>query len=236
MSSSNRRTAIIVVVLLAAAAVAAAVVLTRRSSDDTAAPAAAGSPTTTGLPSTSSTSGVAPTGPAPSLETPATSGPTSEVPPPTSPVTTLRGGPFTTPDMPLQVAVTSPTTGLRNGDVVRVKVVPKGDAAVYGVEARLCAGDARVDQDPEFRPTQGGNCIGRALNPGSDNLVTVPVAPPYREADVSFRVGVGTDTFPLQDGGTATVTCGPANPCQVVLKLQYPKAFGFQSIPVTFAS
>lgn len=155
-----------------------------------------------------------------------------------SPLTTVLPsdptGPYTTPNMPVEVAASN-TKNLANGAVVRVRARPKGQSEMYGVEARLCAGDARVERDPDFRPTQGGMCAARPLSPGTDNLVGKAADPPYQEAELAFRVGVGSDTFTAQDGRQVTITCGPANPCQLVLKLQYPNGFGFQSIPVTFA-
>jgi hypothetical protein len=45
---------------------------------------------------------------------------------------------------------------------------------------------------------------------------------------------VGTDTFQMTDGSQRSVTCGPSNPCAIVLKLQYPNGFGFEAVQVTY--
>ena len=235
MSRSNRPLIIGVVVLAAALVVVLGVVMTR--SDDPVR-SATGPATTTGLTVAPTTGPTTSTGPAGTVGDPATGPTTSDGGPQAeTPLTTVLPndptGPFTTPNMPLEVAASN-TKGLSNGQTVRVRVRPKDQAQVFGAEARLCAGDARVERDPDFRPSQGGKCIARPLAADTDSLVGVPGVPPYQEVQLAFRVGVGTDTFTAQDGRQASITCGPANPCQLVLKLQYPNGFGFQSLPVTY--
>ena len=61
-----------------------------------------------------------------------------------------------------------------------------------------------------------------------------PGVEPYEGLDVTFRVGVGSTTFRTQYDGPTTITCGASSPCQIVLKLQYPKGFGFKGIHVTY--
>ncbi len=142
--------------------------------------------------------------------------------------------PFTTPGMP--VAVRLPlSSGLRTGDVVTVRVDPIAGSQLFGVDARLCRGDAAVRFDGEFIPTQGGICTPTALSPNSDARITVEGRPPYGGLDVDFRVGTGSSSFKTQSGADATVTCDQSHPCQIVLKLQYPNGFGFQSVPLTFS-
>lgn len=146
---------------------------------------------------------------------------------------TVPAKPYTTPSMPLTVEA-SGNSKVSSGDTVKVHADPKSGSQLFGVEARLCRGDVGVNNDGLFRPTVGGVCIIDPLTPESDAKVDVENAPPYGGIDLSFRVGTGTTTFKTQSGTNATITCGPANPCQIVLKLQYPNGFGFQGIPVTF--
>lgn len=148
--------------------------------------------------------------------------------------TTLEpAGPFTTPDMPLNVEA-SGTSGLRSGDRVTVQASPKSGSQLFGVEARLCRGGVAIDSDAEFTPTRGGNCIVSPLAPGTDAKVLKAGEPPYGGLDVGFIVGTGTDSFLTQFDGRTSVTCDAQNPCQIVLKLQYPNGFGFMGVPVTF--
>ena len=145
----------------------------------------------------------------------------------------LPTGPYTTPDMPVQVDV-SGVDGLGDGQPVTVHVTPSSGSQVYGAEARLCAASAAVRYDAEFTPTMSGLCAPVALSSASDSRVTVAADPPYQSVDLTFRVGVGSATFPTQRGTEATVACGPESPCQLVLKLQFPDGFGFQGVPLTF--
>lgn len=142
--------------------------------------------------------------------------------------------PFTTPGMPVVVRLPK-SDGVRAGDVVTVHVDPVAGSQLFGVDARLCRGDAAVRFDGEFIPTLGGICTPTALSPGSDARITVEGRPPFGGLDVDFRVGTGSSTFKTQSGAQATVTCDQSHPCQIVLKLQYPNGFGFQSVPLTFS-
>jgi hypothetical protein len=135
--------------------------------------------------------------------------------------------------MPLSVQAQG-NTKVSSGDVVTVRAEPNAGSLMYGVDARLCRGDVGISNEGAFRPTVGGNCIIDPLSPGTDAVVNLENANPSQGLDVEFRVATGTTTFKTQSGKDATVTCGPANPCQIVLKLQYPNGFGFQGIPVTF--
>jgi len=146
---------------------------------------------------------------------------------------TVPPKPYTTPSMPLKVSV-SGNSGVRSGDVVKVRAEPNAGSQMYGVDARLCRGDVGISNEGAFRPTVGGNCIIDPLSPGTDAVVNLENPTPDKGLDVEFRVGTGTTIFKTQSGKDATITCGPSNPCQIVLKLQYPNGYGFQGFPVTF--
>lgn len=152
---------------------------------------------------------------------------------PVSGPTSVSPGPYTTPTMPVQVEA-PPVEGSVDGQAVTVQGSPEPGSKLYGVEARLCRGDVAVVDDGMFTPTLGGACIDKPLSAISDSKVVVAGVEPYQGLDLTFRVGVGSTTFRTQYDGPTTITCGPSNPCQIVLKLQYPKGFGFKGIPVTY--
>jgi hypothetical protein len=153
--------------------------------------------------------------------------------------TVPNSGPYTTPTMPVVVQVpeedgTPVTDGVIDGQAVTVRAEPEADSLLFGVEARLCRGDRAVVTDGDFAPSLGGMCIDKPLSAVSDSKVSVVGQEPYGSLDVTFRVGVGSTTFMTQYDGSTTISCGPASPCQIVLKLQYPKGFGFKGIPVSY--
>jgi hypothetical protein len=221
---SDRR-AQIVAALVLVALVIGVVVLTRPSSKDATSVADGATSTVTGDPaSTASTSSTASPTTDPAVAAPSTSVPSTS---------TTRDVHFPVADLPLTVT-SSDTSGLKGGDKVSFHIVPKGDSQVFGVSVRLCSGDAKIRNLDDFEPATTGLCIGHRLSPNSDLLIETSGNPPYQTLDVDFRVGVGTDSFQMTDGTPVTVTCGPANPCQIVLLLQIPNAFGFQTFPVTY--
>jgi hypothetical protein len=142
--------------------------------------------------------------------------------------------PATTPDMPVDVTV-SDTEQIPSGTTVSIRAEPEGQSETYGVDARLCRGDVAILDDGTFTPTMGGVCTPVPLAPDTDALIRKVGSPPYQGIDLEFRVGAGSNTFLTQYNGEVTVTCGPSDPCQIVLKLQYPNGFGFRGIPVTFS-
>lgn len=146
---------------------------------------------------------------------------------------TIPPEPYTTPSMPLSIAAQG-NSKVGSGDVVTVRAEPNAGSQMYGVDARLCRGDVGISNEGAFRPTVGGNCIIDPLSPGTDAVVNLENPTPEQGLDIEFRVGAGTTTFKTQSGKDVKITCGPSNPCQIVLKLQYPNGFGFQGIPVTF--
>lgn len=150
-----------------------------------------------------------------------------------STVITLPPEPYTTPSMPLSVKAQG-NSKVSSGDLVTVRAEPNAGSQMYGVDARLCRGDVGISNESAFRPTVGGNCIIDPLSPGTDAVVNLENPTPNQGLDVEFRVATGTTTFKTQSGKDVTIACGPSNPCQIVLKLQYPNGFGFQGIPVTF--
>ena len=152
---------------------------------------------------------------------------------------TTTSGPSTTLQLggqnaPVDVNVSN-NTNLTDGAPVAIHVAPKDGSAIFGFEAWICKGGVDYIDDADVRPSQTGNCAAHALSGASDHYIGVRSAPPYGAADGSFRAGVGTDTYKMQDGTPVTISCGPGQPpCVIVLKLQYPNGFGFKAIPLSY--
>jgi hypothetical protein len=149
-----------------------------------------------------------------------------------------------TASIPVTVTA-SPLTALVNGTSVAIHVdaqSPPNPVAsqIFGVDARICLASANIQNAGDFNPTQGSFCAGHPLAGGSDAFVQTSVAAPYKTADLSFRVGVGTDSYTNDNGDTVLIACGPANPCNLVVKLyvpdtaQNPGGLAFKSFPLSY--
>ena len=147
------------------------------------------------------------------------------------------GFPTTTaPATPIPLDVTASSgLNMHDGQVMTVTVVAKPGSDFYGLDARLCAGRAAIENFYDFSPDPAGNCILRPLSKDSDAHLELPVGPPYHTGTLHFRVGVGTSQFETEDLTNASITCGPGHPCQLVVRLQYPNGFGFKAFPITYA-
>ena len=133
---------------------------------------------------------------------------------------------------------TSSFTNLVNGSTVSVHVDAQSPpnatpSSIFSIDGRICTAGAVINNSADFDPIPGGNCAGHPFNAQSDALVSVPVDPPNKVGDLSFRVGVGTDTY--DNGGTpVTITCGPSHPCKLVLQLLVPSGFVYTSFALGY--
>jgi hypothetical protein len=234
--STQRR---VVLALAILAIVVGAVLVLRRPSDDTS--ATAPSPTTADGSGGSTTSSVSPGTVDPSSSvigdgTTAVTAPTTATPPSTAP-----GPPETPPSLvvpaddlnpPVKISVT-PTNGLHNLSEVTVHVQANPGSSIFSVEAKQCRAEPRVTVSAEFVPS-GGRCAPNELAPGADKDVKTITPPPNTSADVTFKVGVGSATWPAKYG-PGSISCGPGAPCTLVLELEVPQATDFYSIPISFA-
>ena len=159
---------------------------------------------------------------------------TSTEPSPSGPPTPTTHNPMEAyTDLPLGINIPS-TSGMTDGQKVSIHVQANDGSKIFGLEARLCAGMADVQNSADYLPTQGGMCSAHPLSANSDSRLEVASEPPHQSVDVDFRVGVGTDSYTEGDGTPITITCGPGHPCKLVLKLQVPGGFGFRSYDVTY--
>lgn len=138
------------------------------------------------------------------------------------------------PTLPVEVSVSS-LEGLRAGDPINIRVVPTGGSETFGFRARLCKPDATIEGLYDFFPEVAPNCISAPLSASSDAYVEVKATPPYQVAEGVFRVGTGTDTFTMDDGSRASVSCTAQDPCQLVLQVHVPYGFGYYRYDLSFA-
>jgi hypothetical protein len=148
----------------------------------------------------------------------------------TTGATNPEGNPVMVPvrNLPLDVTIDK-KSGLSDGDTVTVHVSARSGSKIYGADARLCAGGAVIENTADYAPTQGGQCVAAPLSPSSDAFVEQAGADPYSSLDLAFRVGTGTSAYQMQDGSSVSITCGPGHPCTLVVRLQIPNGFGFES-------
>jgi hypothetical protein len=138
------------------------------------------------------------------------------------------------PTLPAEVSVSS-LEGLRPGDPINIRVVPTEGSETFGFRARLCKKDAVIEGLYDFFPEVAPNCISAPLSANSDAYVEVKTEPPYQLAEGAFRVGTGTDTFTMDDGSQASVSCTQQAPCQLVLQVHVPYGFGYYRYDLSFA-
>jgi hypothetical protein len=134
---------------------------------------------------------------------------------------------------PVQIS-TSPTSGVTDGTPITVHVAAQPGNAIFSVTAKLCRGDKPVSNTAEFL-TSAGLCAPKPLSANSDNEVQEVSPPPNSNVDLTFRVGVGTATWSTGKGGDATQTCGPGQPCKLVLELEVMNQTAFYPLPITFS-
>jgi len=246
-----RNPKILIAVGAAIVLVALLVVVTRSASTSTSiaagttgstTPLASAPESSTVVPGTTTASATSPTSAPPNVQTPVPTVATTpppisappSAPPPSAPVSvpTTRTGVYGADHIPLTVSV-PPLSGVHDGQEIPIKVLSQPGSSAYGFDAFLCKGGTSYTTDADVRPTETGKCVSKPLSANSDRYKEVAAAPPYQRVEGSFRVGVGTDTFKSMVGD-ATVTCGPGNPCTLVLKVQFPNGYGFLQYPIVY--
>lgn len=188
-------------------------------------------------PSTTNTAGAKVSSSNQDPNTSKTSGPGSvEGDPAAASSTGIQGDPHAAPDAPLPLKATvTNLAGLRAGDEVKIAVQADEGSLIYAVELRMCRAGTVIQNDGDMLPTVTGRCAAHPLSAGASGFLQVAGKPPYQEMVASYTVGVGTDTFPLDEGGTGSVTCDRDHPCVLAVKFQIPNGFGFRTYPLTFA-
>ncbi len=136
-------------------------------------------------------------------------------------------------NLPADVTVDK-KSGLSAGDTVTVHITAKSGSKIFGADARLCRDSPVIANSADYAPTQGGQCVAAPLSADSDAFVELQGSDPYTTLDVPFRVGTGTSSYQMQDGTEVSITCGPGHPCTLIVKLQVPDGFGFESFDLSF--
>ncbi len=147
------------------------------------------------------------------------------------------------PDLPFKVTA-SPTVYLQDGDTISVNVDGRASSnggnatTIYEVKANICKPDSSISFDADFWPTQTGKCLLDPLSTGtSDEVVVVPAPEHQTNVGLAYKAGVGTQTYAYGPNAVdTTITCNPANPCQLVVRISSDDAtpIRFASFPVTY--
>jgi len=140
------------------------------------------------------------------------------------------------PVLPVKVKLSS-TQGLRDGDPVNIRIDAEDGSQVFAFTVHQCRRDAVIRNDGDFLDAPGGraNCAANPLSPRSDGPIRVQGEGEFRSVQGTYRIGVGSDSYQTVDAKPAAITCGPQNPCKLVLKIQVPYGFGYQEFPITYA-
>lgn len=132
-------------------------------------------------------------------------------------------------------------TNVVDGSTITVNITTTN--TVTAVSARLCKGEnsgveVTYANTADFNPTSGGKCVLHPFGAMTTEAVDVETAPPFKSAQLSFKVGVGSDTFTRQNSQSTTINCGPAftDDCKLVLKVSTTDGTEFVSFRLNYAS
>jgi hypothetical protein len=151
-------------------------------------------------------------------------------------------GPF--PAGPATVNVSTPTSGLVNGSVVTYTAGTTGTATLSGAQVgHICATPpgGPIDNSTDFG-YQGVYCVKQAgITSGNLGLGDYSVQQTFSGVTTTtpqnFHAGVGTVTWIDDLFGLHTLTCGPGNPCDLVIQVNYNQspASSYFTQQLTFA-
>jgi hypothetical protein len=137
---------------------------------------------------------------------------------------------------PVQVSV-NPTSGLTDGQVVAIHAQASPGSDLFEIRTHLCRGGAVFENTVDFA-FDGPNCSPSPMSANADHETILAIRPGTGgTGNSTFRVGVGTG-LPWTDvlGATHTLTCGPSDPCDLVVQLQVPETTVFYAVPLCFGA
>ncbi len=130
---------------------------------------------------------------------------------------------------PVTVSVTRPD----GGPAVNVKADAPGNVQIYEIAVHLCTHGANVRNSYDFG-YQGSACTNTAIG-GGDAEKVASFANGVQSATLrSFKLGVGTVQWVNELGYPYELTCGPGQPCDLVVRLQITDATVFFTAPMCF--
>ena len=129
---------------------------------------------------------------------------------------------------PAYVATATPTAGLTDGKTVTINVKSTPGNVVYQGRAAVCRGGVTYQSstdslyNPDAYPN-GPNCSLAPISSSADSAVVDSnmingAASPEGET-MSLRVGIGVVSWTDNTGQARTLTCGPSDPCDLVVEL-----------------
>jgi sortase A len=128
------------------------------------------------------------------------------------------------PDPGWTVTAATSTSNLVDGQPVTINVKSRSDVAVGYVEVHECRLNATYTQQSDVL-LPAGNCPGVGLSSSADQGLSRTSSSGLRALttsdagfNLSFRVGVGTVDWTTPSGPVA-LTCGPTDPCGLVVLL-----------------
>jgi hypothetical protein len=133
---------------------------------------------------------------------------------------------------PVTVTV-SPTSGLTDGEPVSVHVTAPDGVVIYEIAAHMCLPDSAVNATINFSFV--GDFCSNAPVGTSDTERVASFPDGVRSGDLDgFKVGVGSTLWVSDLGKPHFLTCGPGNPCDLVVQVQITNDTVFLDAPLCF--
>ena len=133
------------------------------------------------------------------------------------------------PSGPVALGFSTPVTGLSNGTIVTYTATSSGGATMSAVTAHICATppSGPIDNSFDFG-YQGEFCVKQAGilggSLGGDYSTQTVFSNVVTSGPLNFHAGMGSVTWSDDLSGIHSLTCDEADPCDLVIQVQYSKS------------
>jgi hypothetical protein len=135
---------------------------------------------------------------------------------------------------PITVSV-NPTSGVSDGQAVAIHAEAPSGTLIYSLKAHLCRPGANIRTHFDWS-FSGVRCPGVSVGAGDVEQVSeYGNGTTSAELD-SFKVGEGQVAWASATGHSASIDCGPGNPCDVVVQIEITNDTVFYSAPLCYGT
>jgi hypothetical protein len=129
------------------------------------------------------------------------------------------------------VIAAAPIANLSDGAVVKVHAESTG-LTIYSLSAHVCM-PGKVNGDHAF-DFAGPFCVSVPI--GQGEVEKVVSFPGVNAADLEMKVGTGSVEWHNTIGYPYSLTCGPGNPCDLVVRAEITNATAYFQVPLCFGT
>jgi len=129
-----------------------------------------------------------------------------------------------------------PTSRVADGQAVSIHAQAPSGIAIYELRAHLCSAGPPITTNWAFGFQGGRRCANVALGHGDTEKIAAFPAGTTSAILSTFHVGVGSAHWVDDLGYDQIISCGPAHPCDLVVRAEITNDVVFATLPLCYGA